>query len=48
MTMTDLKPHAVTEFNLYVTDEFAREYFEDSFDLWARNGKQVHRRQQRL
>ena len=34
MTMTDLKPHAVTEFNLYVTDEFAREYFEDSFDLW--------------
>ncbi len=34
MTMTDLKPHAVTEFNLYVTDEFAREYFADSFDLW--------------
>ncbi len=35
MTMTDLKPHAVTEFNLYVTDEFAREYFADSFDLWT-------------
>ena len=35
MTMNDIKPFAVTEFNLYVTDEFAREYFADSFDLWA-------------
>jgi len=35
MTMNDLKPSAVTEFNKHIADEFAREYFEDTFDLWA-------------
>lgn len=35
MLMSDIKPFAIAEFNLYITDEFAREYFADSFDLWA-------------
>ena len=35
MTINDLKPSAVTEFNKYIADEFAREYFADTFDLWA-------------
>lgn len=35
MLMSDIKPFAIDEFNLYITDEFAREYFADSFDLWA-------------
>lgn len=34
MLMSDLKPLAVTEFNLYITDVFARDYFSDCFDLW--------------
>jgi len=34
LTMNLLKPYAVTEFNNYITDEFAREYFEQCFDLW--------------
>ncbi len=34
MLMSDLKPLAVTEFNLLVIDTFAQEYFLDCFDLW--------------
>lgn len=35
MTMNDLKPSAIIEFNKHIADEFAREYFADTFDLWA-------------
>ena len=35
MKMIDLKPSAVLEFNKYISDEFAREYFADSFDNWT-------------
>ena len=35
MLMNDIKSFADTVFNLYIIDEFAREYFADSFDLWA-------------
>ncbi len=35
MLMNELKPLAAAEFNKYITDEFAREYFIDTFDLWA-------------
>ena len=34
MTMNDLKTAAVEEFNKYVLDDYAREYFSDAFDLW--------------
>ncbi len=35
MTMNDLKPSAVTEFNRHISDEYAREYFANAFDLWG-------------
>jgi len=35
MLMNDLKPSAIIEFNKHIADEFAREYFADTFDLWA-------------
>lgn len=34
MLMEELKPLAVIEFNLHITDTFAREYFSQCFDLW--------------
>lgn len=35
MLMSDLKASAILEFNKYILDMFAREYFADTFDLWA-------------
>lgn len=34
MTMAEMKPSAITEFNLRVSDAYAQEYFADAWDLW--------------
>lgn len=34
MLMNEIKADAVTEFNKYIDNEFAQEYFADTFDLW--------------
>ena len=35
MTMSDFKATSAAEFNLYITDDFTREYFLNAFDLWS-------------